>query len=126
MFWYIVPLKERLTSLGPGKQKYQCYKQANKLDYKKLHEHVQCALYTYVCAQRDIVGVYNILLKHTKETLNLMFCLSSAKLCMLTMLHLTLTLHSLPLQQELMCAGVFLFLFLHTSSYNISTSYSKQ
>ena len=57
---------------------------------------VHCTLIiSHVCAQRDIVAVYNVLLKHTKETLNLMFCLSSAKLCMLTMLHVTLTLQFL-------------------------------
>ena len=48
-------------------------------------------------------AVYNVLLNHTKETLNVMFCFSmSAKLRMLTILHLTLILQSLLLQ-ELMC-----------------------
>ena len=62
---------------------------------------VHCTLIiSHVCAQRDIVAVYNVLLKHTKETLNLMFCLSSAKLCMLTMLHVTLTLQFLYPSQK--------------------------
>ena len=67
-------------------------------------------------------AVYNVLLKHTQETLNVMFCLSmSAKLCMLTMLNLTLTLQSL--HSSHMCAhdGIKVVLFLHIFSFNIST-----